>query len=278
MILRSALAQTRSSLKQPGSIIAFFVLLMTVLQNFVQNVLLYQGNDVLAMMHPMDLLMLAPTSSDPERLSVLLQIYPLLVTLPAVLPFARERQTGESILVAARMGNLQYALSRLVSVLLTTFLVFTIPFLIEILLNCISFPLEAQGNMYNFGIYDRGYVDYIHKFLFTGAYILSPYAYAVFGTLFWGFCSAVFAAFSAAFVACIKFKYTVFSMLPAFLFLNATVIFSPTEAKVPSIAWYHYLLLLDDRLKNPSYLWVIPSLLLIAILGTVWGGKRDCFG
>ncbi len=278
MVIHYALAQTRSSLKQLGSIITFFVLLIIMLQNFVHNVLLYQGTDVLAMIHPMELLTLSPNAADPEWLSIFMQIYPLLVTLPSVLSFNRERQTGESILIAARMGNLQYTLGRLVSVFLTTFVVFTVPFLIEIPLNCISFPLEAQGDVLSMDLYDPGYVDYIHCFLFSNIYIFSPYVYAVVGTLFWGFCSAVFAAFAAAFVACIKFKYTVFSMLPAFLFLNATVMFSPTTRDVPSIAWYHYLFLFDDRLKNPSYLWAIPILILISILGTVWGGTHDCIG
>ncbi len=278
MLIRAALAETRSSLKQPGSIITFFVLLLMVLQNFVFNVQRYQGSDLLHMVQPMKILLLGDNVENETWYTVLLQIYPLLVSLPAVIPYAKERQTGESLLLAARIGNMRYAFSRLLSVLLTTFLVFTIPPLIEIGLNCISFPLEAQCDPYGIGIYDPKYPGIVRNYLFSGLYLRSPYLYAVVGTLFWGLCSAIFAAFSAAFVAVFRFRFTVFAMLPAFLFLNATVMLSVKDRNIPGVAWYHYLTLFNDRLKNPAYLWVLPILLLIAVLAAAWGGKRDCIG
>lgn len=278
MFFRSVVVQTRSCLKQSGSIITFLILLAFVLQNFILNVQTYQGDDVLSMVHPMKLLVLNEFGGylNLEMFSVLLQVYPLLLPLPAVIPYAKERQTGESILLAARIGGMRYAFSRLLSVLITTFIIFTVPFLIEIGLNCISFPLEAQGDPLKIGIYDPKYPEMVRRYLFSGLYIRSPYLYAVVETLFWGLCSAIFAAFSAAFVAVFRFKFTVFYLLPVYLFLNATTLLSAKVAG--TTVWYYYVLPYNERLKNPAYLWVLPILLLIAVLATARGGRRDCIG
>lgn len=180
--------------------------------------------------------------------------------------------------MAARMGNLSYRISKLLSAVFATAIIFSVPFLIEIVLNCLAFPLEAQGDLSQLHVYSPTYVGQIKKYLFSSLYQCSPYLYAVLGTLFFGVLSGLISGITVAFASVFKTKYRISLFFPAFLLLNASIYLSSLFSRGNfSIEWYHYFLLFDETEKRPTYIAIVVLLLfVISIVGTVWGGKRDC--
>ena len=181
MFVKATAAQIRFLLKRNSAIITFFILLAMVLFNFISNVVAFQGKDVVEMYHPMKLLLLSwnQTYLTPDRTLNFIQLYPLLVVCPAGFALASERQNGEDILLAAKLGNIRYRFSKILAAFAVTMIVFTIPFLIEIILNCLAFPLSAAGDLMNLNCYQEEYFRITESYLFTGLYQVSPYIYEI---------------------------------------------------------------------------------------------------
>lgn len=127
------------------------------------------------------------------------------------------------ILAVSRLGVRTYIWSKLTAAFMTTFIVFTLPFLIEIVLNCLSFPLGAIGDFSNLDTYSPSFEDMTAAYSLSGLYGISPYLYAVVCTFGLGVLAGLLAAVTVAISAVIKVKYSVTLILPAFLLLEATV-------------------------------------------------------
>lgn len=282
MFLRATVSQVNFMLKQKKTIIIFYVLLAMVLANFVMNVFLFRGTDIGMMYQPMKLLLLSwnRTLIGGDLLLGFLQIYPLLVVCPSGFSLVEERQTKEKILLSARMGNMSYHFSKVSAAFVVTFLVFTLPFLIEMILNCISFPLAAQGDLSNWNYYDPAYKESVENYLFSNIFLISPYLSAGLGTILFGIVSGVLASFTVAFSSIFKFRYRIFLFLPVFILLNLMEIISAMlfgRGLEFRLSWYHYVLLFNDEPKNGVYfLAVILGLVLLTVVGTYVGGKKDC--
>lgn len=93
---------------------------------------------------------------------------------------------------------MKYRFSKLLAVFGVTFLIFTLPFFIEIILNCLAFPLNAQGDLSNWNYYDPTYIESVNNYLFSKIFLMSPYLSAVLGTILFGIASGIFAAFTTA--------------------------------------------------------------------------------
>lgn len=198
MIFKAAISQTAFMLKKRESLCVFYVLFFMVMNNFIGNVLYFQGRDILAMYHPMKLLLLSynRTYLNATNTLLLVQLYPILVVCPAGFSLAREYQCGTRVFLVSRLGNFSYQISKYLSVFFTTMIIFTVPFLLEILLNCLSFPLSATGDLANGSIYDTDYITSVNRYFMKNIYLYSPYLYAVIGTLFWGAASELLGVFT----------------------------------------------------------------------------------
>lgn len=280
MIFKATISQTNFLLKKREAICVFYILLIMVFINFVGNVLYFQGMDIVEMIQPMKLLLLSydRTNLNATNTLLLIQLYPLLVVFPAGFSLTRDYQLGTRVFLVSRLGNATYQISKYLSVFLATMIIFTVPFLLEIILNCISFPMSAAGNLSNLSMYDGAYRNAVDKYLMKDIYLYSPYLYAVIGTLFFGAVSGLFGVFTAAVSSLIRVKYNVFLFLPVFILLNLTTILAgrfPKEA--PSIKWYDYILLFDDEGKKAGFL--IAGILVITLFSIVAAnisGRKDC--
>lgn len=280
MIFKATISQTNFLLKKREAICVFYILLIMVFINFVGNVLYFQGMDIVEMIQPMKLLLLSydRTNLNATNTLLLIQLYPLLVVFPAGFSLTRDYQLGTRVFLVSRLGNATYQISKYLSVFLATMIIFTVPFLLEIILNCISFPMSAAGNLSNLSMYDGAYRNAVDKYLMKDIYLYSPYLYAVIGTLFFGAVSGLFGVFTAAVSSLIRVKYNVFLFLPVFILLNLTTIFAgrfPKEA--PSIKWYDYILLFDDEGKKAGFLIAgILVITLFSIIAANISGRKDC--
>lgn len=280
MFFKATKSQTVFLLKQKGTVFVFYFLLIMVLLNFVTNVLAFQGRDVIRMYQPMKLLLLSYNRVNYNADSTLLfiQLYPLMAVYPAGFSLARERQSGQDVLMVARLGHFTYKLSKLLAAFLATVVVFSVPLLMEIMLNCLSFPLEAAGDLTNWDAYNPDYVQGVHNYPMSGFYLYAPYLYAVAGTLFFGIVSGLLGAFTVAFSSVVQVKYRVFLFLPVFLLLNATVYLPEIlPGGATAIRWYEYLLLFSDRPKSFMFLNIALFTLVLFSLGAAFlGGRKEC--
>ncbi|MBD5484689.1 MAG: hypothetical protein HDR18_04070, partial [Lachnospiraceae bacterium] len=226
MIFKATISQTAFMLKKKESVCVFYVLFFMVIINFIGNVLYFQGKDVVEMYQPMKLLLLSynRTNWNASNTLLLLQLYPLLVVCPAGFSLAREYQLGTRVFLVSRLGNFTYQVSKYLSAFLTTMIIFTVPFLLEIILNCLSFPLSATGDLSYLSIYDSAYRIGVNRYFMKSIYLYSPYLYAVIGTLFFGVVSGVLGVFTVAVSSVIRVKYNVFLFLPVFVTLNMSTI------------------------------------------------------
>ncbi len=280
MILEAALAQTKFMLKKKSAVCVFFILFIMVIINFISNVIYFQGRDVLEMYHPMRLLLLSQNRVDfnASNTMLLIELYPILVVCVAGFSFAKEYQIDMNVFMVSRLGNLRYIISKYIAAFLVTSIVFTLPFLMEIILNCISFPLSAEGNLTNLSIYDDEYIANVNNYLMTNVYIKNVYIYTFLGTLLFGIVSGLLGVFTVAFSTVVKIKYNVILFLPVFMILNFTVIFSGKYLnQKPGISWYKYIFLFDDSVKNINF-GIIGIILIIGFVLVTIGikGRKDC--
>lgn len=280
MFLRTTLTQTSFLLRKKGALAAFYILLLMVLANFIGNVLAFQGLDVIQMYHPMKILLLSynRVNYSADMTILLTQLFPILVACPAGFSLAREYQLGMDVMAVSRLGQRRFRMSRLLAAFLVTFIVFTVPFLLEILLNCLSFPLNATGDLTNWGYYDSAYRTAVDHYFMRRLFVRAPYLYAVVGTLLFGAAAGILGAFTMAVSSVIKVRYNVFLFLPVFFLLNLSMILGVMgPADRISLRWDENLLLFSEVPKSGWLLGGIFLLLAAASAGLVWkSGGKDC--
>lgn len=279
-MFKAVKSQTAFLLKKKEAIFVFYVLLIMVIFNFIGNVLDFQGRDVAVMFQPMRFLLLSydRVNWNATNTFLLIQLYPLLVAYAAGFSLAREYQLGMRVYFVSRLGNFKYHVSRYLSVFLVTMIIFTVPFLLEIFLNCMSFPLSATGNLANLSFYDSNYRNGLDHYFMKRICLYSPYLYAVIGTLLFGAVSGLLGVFTVAVSSFIKVKYNVFLFLPVYAALNLSTIFeSRLPEDAPSIQWYDYVMFFNDEKKNISYLVIGIFVLVLFSIGTACiSGRKDC--
>lgn len=280
MIFKATLSQTAFLLKKREAVCVFCVLFIMVITNFIGNVLYFQGWDIVEMCQPMKILLLSynRTNLNATNTLLLIQLYPLLVVCPAGFSLAKEYQLNIQVLLISRLGNFKYQISKYLSAFLATMIIFTVPFLIEIILNCISFPLSATGDLSNLSFYDSSYMNSIDHYFMKNIYLYSPFFYAVVGTFFFGAVSGVLGIFTVAISSIKKVKYNIFLFLPVFVILNfSTILEGRLSKNTPSIKWYDYLLIFNDEVKDIRFLvMALLVFILFSIVAACVSSRKDC--
>lgn len=273
---RAVRVQINFLLGQWGFRLTFALLMALMLMNFTGNVLEFRGYDVISMFHPMKLLTLSfnRTYLNENNTMLLIQLVPLLVCLPAALSLAGEQQTGQSVLISARLGRWVYLWSRLTAVFVVTAVAFALPFLLEIGLNCIAFPLEAvEGDLMGYNIYDPWRKNMESTYQLLGLCQLSPYLYAVVCTLLFGLFIGLLAAATTALSALVQVKFRVLLLLPAFLLLQLTMYLGDDG----STAWHNYFLFFGTVSRNGVFFAIlVAALAVFALAGTALAARKDC--
>ena len=276
MYFKATRAQIKLLLFQWGALLAFGLLLALMLNNFVENVLEHQGTEVVLMYHPMKLLSLSydKTNYKADTMMLLVQLVPLLICIPAALSLAKEQHTGASVLMASRLGSRTYLFSKVTAVFVVTTLVFSLPFLMEIVLNCVSFPLKATGDLANWTIYDDEYIQTTQHFLLYPLYRLSPYLYAVVETIRFGATMGLLAAATLTLSALVRVKFRVLLLLPPFLLLQLSAYLS--QSQYFDVYWANYVTLFHGEARDDLVLFIaVAALLAFVILGTLCASKKD---
>ena len=176
-----------------------------------------------------------------------------------------------------RMGSKTYYFSKLLSAFVVTAVVFTVPFLMEMVLYIIAFTTKPVGDLSNWSVYDPNYVDMVRNYMFSELFLRNPYGYAVFKVLLFGLFSGLMGAFGVAVSALYRVRFRITVLLPTFLLLNLSVyahmIFGEMEK---SVAWYNFMMLHEDAVKNvPVFLLALVLVIIVSVGGTFWAARRD---
>lgn len=274
MFVRTTWTHVKFLLGKTSSKITFFVLFLVMLMTFVSNVLDFRGYDVIEMFHPMNILSLSydRTAHNAGTALLLVQLLPLLVGWPAGLALAAGRGLGTDTMLVARLGRKLYVTSKLTAVFIATAIVFSVPFLLEIVLNCLSFPLTATGNLIRIDAFDSDYADIIGNYLCPWLYRFSPYLAAVLGTIGFGLFAGLLACVTASLSLFVRIRFRVFLLLPVFILLYAI-----TSLESIELAWYNYIFFFSDAPKIPLYWFSLCAALVCFCVAAAWYGcRKDC--
>ena len=279
MFIRSLKTQLCFVLRQKTTQAVFFLLLCLVGYNYVNNVLQFQGMDVSNMYHPMKLLTLSYNRVyyNADITLLFTQIYPLLVACPAGLILAREEQMKMGRLIESRMGRSTYIFSKGIAVFCATMVVFTLPFLIEIILNMITFPIDATRDFSHFGVYDKNYIQMVQNYWFSGMYESTPYLYATVMTVMFGVFSGLIGVMVMSFSSIFPVRFRVMYLILPFVLLNSTIYILPefTGGTMQHV-WYKYILIFADGEKNTvAFLTILAIIVVFNIIATIISGKKD---
>lgn len=278
MFLKFVFTQVANMLKKKEAMFAFLILFAMVIYTFISNVLEFQGMDVAEMYHPMKLMLVSynRVANDADMTALFIQLYPFLIVLPAGFGLSKEYQLGEHVYLSARLGNRTYKLSKILASFLATAIVFTVPFLMEFLLNCVSFPLDAVGDLSNWPIYDEQYLERVGNYFMGGLYEANPYIYALVGILLFGLASGLLGTVTVVISSLIRVKYNIFLFLPSLILLNLPLML-PADNLPFSVQWYDYLLLFDEEAKSGIFFAIAAAILLVFVAaGSYVSSRKDC--
>lgn len=264
MLFQSIKMQTAVLLKKKSVLLMYFLMLALVLGNFIINLFNSYGKDLVQLYHPMKLLLLSSWS---PLGFYFIQFYPILVVIPASFSFLSDRNSREMLFIQSRVGRKNYYIGKLISAFFVTFLVFTIPLLLEILLSFTAYPLSAVGDPSNFGIYNLPAREGEANYLYYSLWFYNGYLYAVVMIIISGITSSILATFALAISTFSFMKYKIFVFIPVYVLLQTTYYldqaFGDSEY---SVDYFGYLQMFDTQKK--SELVYICFLLAIALLST----------
>lgn len=218
MLYRSVRAQMRVILKRRTAWIAFYIMFVLMVANYVVNLFLYRNYDLVELFHPAKILLLS-YGSETGMGYFLMQIYPLLVILPAGFSLASDYESGESVFLHSRVGGMNYYMGKMIAAFLSAAIIFTVPLLLEIGMNFVTYPKEAVGDPSNWKVYGQSYIEAQERYFLSALAVRSPYLYAVVGTVIFGVASGILNMFTVA-VSTIRVKFKVLLFLPVYLLLD----------------------------------------------------------
>ncbi|MCM1538994.1 MAG: hypothetical protein NC254_11435 [bacterium] len=272
--------QTTFLLKQWEAVAAFLLLIWFIIGNYLGNVTTFRGMDVTQMYYPLKMMTLSynRVNYNADVTTQFIMLYPILVTLPAGFSYIKEQQTREEVYLITRLGKKNYMRSRLWAAFFTTAFVFSVPFLLEMILYMISFPMKAKNDFYHFALYEPEYAEMVYRYLGGRLYVHSPVLYTVVMIIFFGLVSGIFGMLPVAVSQAVPVKLRVFLFLPDYLLLNATSYLQTMRGGGVTCNWYDYMLLFQDEPKNLWFL-VIGIGFVLALIGalSVAGRKREAW-
>ncbi len=271
--------QTSFILKQNTALVAFYILLTIVFLNFGLNVFSFQGSDIIEMYHPAKMLVLSYNQiyNKADVMLFMIQLYPILIVCPAGFILLSEKNRKMDCVLITRIGSIQYYLCKIIAAFFATMIIFTLPFLIEFSLNCVSFPLAANGDFINLNCYDSNYIKMTNNYMFPTLFQINSYLYALVGIFFFGVTSGIIGMFTVALTEIITFHFKILLFLPIFVLLNIGQYFPDITDKLPfTVKWYNYVFLFDDTVKNRAYFIIFLVILFVfSIVCSVIKGKGD---
>lgn len=252
-------------LGQRTTVFSFYVILIFVMLNYVNNIMAYRGWDIVQLFHPAKIMLLSDLNVNSPYGFYFMQFYPLLVVLPAGFSFYYDCQYNEVIFWCTRLGRKNYFIGKIIAVFFSSFLIFAVPLLFELLLNYISFPVGAVGDPV-YTLYDPAYREAVESYFLAGVYLRSSYLYAVVCIIFISVVSGIFNMFTVA-ISTFRIRFKVLLFLPVYILLYVMTMLGQRLGFSFSTSYYSYLTFYNIDPKNS--LFFIGIVVLLGVFSVI---------
>ena len=120
-------------------------------------------------------------------------------------------------------------------------------------------------------IYEPEYIESTKNCLLYPVYRVSPYLYAVVGTIRFGLVMGLLAAATLTFSALVRVKFRVLLLLPPFLLLQLSTYLS----QYFDVHWANYVTLFHGEARNDLVYWAAVAVLLAFVgLGSLYASRE----
>lgn len=264
MLLKSIRLQLEHILNRKEAVFTWFLLLGFVTWNFISNIMQNQNAVYVTQMYdPVKTLTLSTWSVSGY---FMMSLYPLLIVIPTSTVYLHDKKSGEIIYLNARYGNKKYMRGKFLGVCIATFLIFTLPFLMEIILNAICYSASSVGDPSNFEYIQT--VEEVRRYFAYGIYTKNRFLYAIVCTLAFGAVSAVFAGFNYAVSTFKCFKYKIFTFFPIYILFFGIRFFGQAFKCSFTTNYFSVLRMFDTNVKNEK-IYLIFMLMLFVLSFTI---------
>lgn len=252
--------------------VTYLLLMGFMLVNFFLN--LWQNYEVQYVTQMFDSVKIL-TLSDWSYSGFFMRTYfPLLVVLPTACAYLSDRQTRMQVYMEARTGRTSYWMGKLLAVFLATFIIFTLPFLLELALNIICFGLKPMGDPSNFPYLDTLAED--SRIFLSGLWFENRVLYAVVMTVLFGAVSGILAVFNFVVTLLPGFRYRVFAYFPVYALFQLLYLVEQISGRDYTMDYAFILCLFEPTKKNyPVYGLFLLVLLLAAAAMALVRSKGD---
>lgn len=272
MILKSIRMQMAGMVKKKEVVLIYFVLMIFAAVNFVSNIIF--NNDIVYITEMPDLVKKLTLSDWSSCGYYMMQYYPLLVVIPTACAYLSDRDSRMQTYIQSRTGSRNYWYGKLITVFLTTFILFSLPFLTEILLSTISFSIKSSGDPSGFNYLAT--IENENRYFLSDLFIKNKIIYAVVNVLIFGTVSGILALFNFSVTTLPGMKYKIFAFFPIYLLFYFISILN-TIIKPDCTTNYSIILrMFSDGEKNYSLYGIfLIILVLLSVILTEVKIRRD---
>lgn len=257
-MIKSIKMQLLHILKSKSAVLVFFVLMYAVGSNFIIN--MHRNHDILYVSQMFDITKVLTLSDWSNAGYYIMQYYPLLVVIPTASIYISDKKSGMDIYITSKVGKKDYFLGKMISVFLATFIIFTIPFLTELILSCICFDVSSVGDPSGFEYFQTIIDD--GKIAFGWLYVKNRFLYASMWIIIFGLVSAILATFNYAVTLFPVFKYRITTFFPIYFLLHIADMIGK-NININYTTYYHFILRMFGSAKRNYHVYAYFLLMLL---------------
>lgn len=259
--------------KKLGYKVSLAIMLLVVITNYIGNIREYFGINLADMVAFLNLSIMSEEKSISWFIT---QSYPFLVVIPAGFSLATDKATKTDLLWISRCGKIKYHISKIIAVFIVTFICFTLPLCVELLLNVVAFPVDARGNLQGAALYSNEYNQAVSTFYLFEMYYKNPICYAIILIVFLGIISGMLAVITVA-ISTMYYKYKAYLILPVYLILYGMGLISGIFEQFPfETSYSYYIRWCTNQVHKLDFVWfgALIMILFVIALGAIGNSAR----
>lgn len=270
-MLKNIITDVKYILNTKAAIITWYINLIFSLGNFFYNVKINCDRIYITEMYEIPKLLLL---SDWSIFSFFYMIiFPLIVVFPTHSLFIKDKKSGINSYIKTRAGHTGYYISKIISVFISTFILFVLPLAVEWVLSLICLETSANGDPSNFQYYVTA--KDATAYPLHNIYLWNKFLYALLWIILFGFVCGIFAIINLSIATILRLKYSLFAMLPLYIILNFTNVVDSLIKDNYTYKYIFFLKMFSYGQKNYLLLSLVMLGLLIICVGLLlWRERR----
>lgn len=254
--------------RRKSTAIIMFVLLFFVVTNIGMNFLKNYNAVYLSQMYGFEKML---TLSDWSMMGYFLrQFYPMLLVIPTACTYIIDKNTGMNVYIQSKVGRRDYLYGKMLVTFVLTFIMFTLPFMMEIIISSICTGYIPNGDPSGFEYWQT--IAKESEYILSKILLCSKGGYAVCMTILFGIVSAIFAVFNFSITLIPIFKTKIATYFPIYILLYAIALL-PKMIKLKFTVNYNSILAMFETSTNKNYgvyfifllVLIVTSIMLVEI-------------